>query len=501
MREVYFEVSFLSDVVLNSKLATEGNMKTLDYIPGSNFLGIVAGKLYNKINPELAFEIFHSGKVKFGDGTISLNNHLSYSMPYMLFMDKLNNDISEDDVFVDCKLDKRNPPTGINGKALQLKQQRGGYVLSNGEVVNEIEKTFAIKSAQDRKTRTSKDGSMFGFESLIKGTRFIFSVQFDDDTLFKVLSESIVGEHRLGKSRSAEYGQIEIRKAKNVPDEINSFSDENYTLVYAKSNLCFVDPNGLPTFQPSVAQLGFNETAEIDWSKSQIRVHTYSPWNFKRNSSNSQRDCITKGSVIYVKGAKPNCNKGNIGLYQSEGLGNVIYNPEFLMSDERGKSTFVFRSAKENYYNGVKTPSHPTTFLSNYLNIKLQNNKIEKESSEAVMKLVYSNEKTIRSLKRITSSQWGGIRALATKTEDIYELSNKLFGRKNLNDPIATRNDDFGYLTHGVADKKYWGKNRGANRAAFEKIFSDHIKYGSQFIAKFAAEMAKESRKMNSENN
>jgi hypothetical protein len=32
----------LSDIIINQKAATEGPNKTLDFIPGSNFLGIVA---------------------------------------------------------------------------------------------------------------------------------------------------------------------------------------------------------------------------------------------------------------------------------------------------------------------------------------------------------------------------------------------------------------------------------------------------------------------------
>ena len=38
-----FAAELLSDVILNQKAATEGPNKTLDFIPGSCFLGIVAG--------------------------------------------------------------------------------------------------------------------------------------------------------------------------------------------------------------------------------------------------------------------------------------------------------------------------------------------------------------------------------------------------------------------------------------------------------------------------
>jgi hypothetical protein len=61
MIEKFFLCTLKSDVVLNSSLATEGAINTLDYIPGNVFLGIVAQK-YDEFGSE-AYDIFHSGKV------------------------------------------------------------------------------------------------------------------------------------------------------------------------------------------------------------------------------------------------------------------------------------------------------------------------------------------------------------------------------------------------------------------------------------------------------
>ena len=38
----YFRCTFLADVVLNAAAATEGNNRSLDYVPGSIFLGVTA---------------------------------------------------------------------------------------------------------------------------------------------------------------------------------------------------------------------------------------------------------------------------------------------------------------------------------------------------------------------------------------------------------------------------------------------------------------------------
>ncbi|EPR69808.1 hypothetical protein ADICYQ_1249 [Cyclobacterium qasimii M12-11B] len=67
-------------------------MTTLDYIPGSNFLGIAARHLYGrpsesgKLTQEEAFQVFHSGEVIFGDGRIATSlNEITYAVPFSFF--------------------------------------------------------------------------------------------------------------------------------------------------------------------------------------------------------------------------------------------------------------------------------------------------------------------------------------------------------------------------------------------------------------------------------
>lgn len=61
MKQMKFKVTLSTDVVLNVKSATDGNNQTLDFIPGNNFLGIVAGRLYQKVDTQTAWTLFHSG--------------------------------------------------------------------------------------------------------------------------------------------------------------------------------------------------------------------------------------------------------------------------------------------------------------------------------------------------------------------------------------------------------------------------------------------------------
>lgn len=480
MKEIFFKVSLISDLVINSNLATEGNMTSLDYLPGSNFLGITAGKLYKNLSNNENYTIFHSGKVRFGNAYISIDDLLCYPIPSMYFTDKLNKDLINNPIYLEHLIDKDSPPTDGNGNRLQLKQVRRGYLLSDYTFINDVEKSFAIKSAMNRLNRTSKDGAMFGFESLKKGLEFIFSVQFDDEFFVSIVTNALEGTHRIGKSRNAEFGQVVITKLQNQPTAIDSFDTHGYVLVYAQSNLCFTDNFGMPTFQPSAVQLGL-EHGEVDYFKSQIRTQSYSPWNFKRNTSNTQRNCISAGSIFFVKNAVKSVDTKTVGIYQTEGLGKVIYNPVFLKGNK--DASLLINLRKSSIKEVPVQKFVPNTPLTKFLVSKLEEKNAEKDISSAVQKLVYSDTGEIKSLIKISSSQWGGIRAYATKTDNYQQLMTELFDER------------IGYLTHGIADEKYWGKNRGRNRNALKNIFIKHELLGNQFIAKFAAEMSKESRK------
>lgn len=54
MEKIQFRCELLSDIVLNDSSATEGKRRSLDFIPGNNFLGIVASQLYKD-----SMSIFH----------------------------------------------------------------------------------------------------------------------------------------------------------------------------------------------------------------------------------------------------------------------------------------------------------------------------------------------------------------------------------------------------------------------------------------------------------
>lgn len=480
MMEKYYTCTLMSDIVLNASLATECNMETLDHIPGSNFLGIIAKAIYSDHKDE-AYNILHFDKVSFGDAIIACNDEKTFSMPFSYLQDKSHSEIEEDPLYIDYLIDHKKGITDSEGRKLQLKQKRTGFITQDGKVIEKTEKTFALKSAQDRETRGSKDGAMFGFESLKAGQRFIFSIRYENDAYIKIVEKSLLGNKRIGKSKSAQYGQVKIDPFQNLDTENKTFKPTSYSVVYAESNLCFVDEStGQATLHPTAEQLCLPKDAKINWDKSQIRVYSYSPWNSRRNTTGVQRHCIAKGSVFYIDGVitLPSKNK-LVGEYIAEGFGRVIYNPEFLEGNAEHKSVLKFEKFNKDVginagAADIKSP------LGIYLNKISVARKLELEMSQKIQTVLTDSK--YESLKKVSPSQWGGIRAIATNNTNMEIIISKLFGAKD------------GFLMHGVSYDKIWGKNRESKLKLLKDIINDNKVIGSTFVAKLAAEFAKISK-------
>jgi hypothetical protein len=474
----------LTDIVLNQKAATEGNQKSLDFIPGSNFLGIAAKELYADLKPEESLELFHSGKVRFGDAHPEKDGKRALRIPASFYKGKLKK--MEDGLYVhhavECFKETKY-------KDFQPKQCRTGFYIFEKEEMKEVkvEKSFAIKSAYDRDKRRSKDEQMYGYESLQVGSTWLFEVAMDGEKWAEQIKNALVNRKYIGRSRTAQYGLVEIE---DVTDQYNpviySTQDNNSAdiLVYADARLIFLDEYGLPTFQPTAKDLGI-EIGTIDWSKSQIRTFQYAPWNFKRQARDADRCGIEKGSVFYVEtNVRPPQNKNWIGAYQNEGFGKVIYNPDFLSVEPNSNGEARYKVVEIDDKPDIEKIGSDAP-LFEYLQLQKERQEAEQNIIGKVNKFVADNKD--RYTKEEFASQWGTIRSIAMQymTED--EIMNELFNKKENGKDVA-------YLTHGVAKEK-WDDNR--RREKLKKFLEQFNKKDDFRIAliNLSAEMAKISKK------
>lgn len=425
MKTLKYKCTLLSDIILTQNAGTKTQQGTLDFIPGNAFLGIAASKLYGTLSQEESLEMFHSGHVRFGDAHPLSGNIRSLRIPAVYYYKKGEN-LFDDGAYI---MYNWNP-----GDA-QPKQCRSGFYTFDNDSALEIktDKSVAIKSAYDRDKRRSKDEQMYSYESLRKGLELGFEVEIDNDSFEETINEALIGKRHIGHSKTSQYGLVNI----TADEELVTFNSkeagtEEFATVYADGRLIFIDKDsGVPTFQPTVEELGFGSKATIDWERSQIRTFQYAPWNAKRQNPDTDRCGIEKGSVFVVNlnGTQSPSDSRYIGVYQCEGFGKVIYNPAFLDSDEDGRVPITFTKSEANKGKENKEIFIPTNSLNTCLLQALKSRMIsdhQNENYKIVNDMVNKLLPTFKKNGEQFASQWGYIRNLAEKSSDFTSFKNDL---------------------------------------------------------------------------
>lgn len=480
MIEIGFKCKLLTDIILSQKSATEGSQMTLDFIPGAVFLGISASSLYKELDSVLSHKIFHTISVRFGDAHIynEQTNLKSFKIPLTFFQDKYN----PGEIYLWSKI--RNKPD------IQAKQMREGFYffddVKNTAVKSDIRKNFSIKSAYDPERRRSKDEAMFGYEALLKNSVWQFTVMIDQTVIseeyVKVIINSLCGIKKIGRSRSAQYGLVEISQL-NYEQFKNSVSeDDNIILLYAESRVVFKDVNGLPKFLPDLEAIGINGY-QINLEDTQIRTFQYSPFNSKRLTRDGDRIGIEKGSVICIN-RDPQCKSHSslvntlfVGFHQNEGFGKILVNPPFLNRTSGDSPSYNFTIDTRNTTLPILASdnSSSTTKLLTHLNTLKDNHSLITASNIISNNFINAHFKLFKS--STYASQWGSIRKIAIESKTLDELKNNIL------------DDNNGSLKNGVA-KDQWSKG---NRL---KIITDLItnlneKNYKYVIINIASEIAK----------
>ncbi|MCF6244162.1 MAG: hypothetical protein L3J43_03945 [Sulfurovum sp.] len=400
MNELVFQVEFLSDIVLPATSNTEGNIEQLDFIPGSNFLGMAAREYATFTD---SFSVFHSGAVRFGDASLVEGSKITYKMPLSFFHEKLDDTL----IFNHHLIEDFS-------RFKQLKQKRKGYITKDFKAFS-VKHNYTQKSAYDKGNRRSKEGSMFGYQSIPAGTLWQFSIRYDthiENADIEKIQKSLLGKRRLGKSKSAQYGSVQITSIQKAEEVECSKASGETVMLYAKSRLALVDEGGMATYNLIYLTEGLKDE-NIVWEKSQIKTSTFTPYNGAMQTKSYERVVINAGSVIVLKNVSSaqlkNIEKG-VGAYLSEGFGELLINPAFL-SKEGGFS--LFSEQNNPVDNKVKIDDAMVQFLANRKLAKKEDITLASKASDFIAQH--------RSLyKNISNAQWGNIRSICTSPGESF---------------------------------------------------------------------------------
>lgn len=463
-----------SDLIISSKAATEGQSQSLDYIPGSKFLGIVAKELYN----EDALDLFHNGKVSFGNAYPKINGNNMIPVPAAFFFPKGKS--LADEILLPMNLKPDEKYSDKDGKEIQPKQARGGYFSWSDKTIFRPEQNFRLKSAFDSEKRRSANGQMFGYFSLPKGLCLHFTIQDATGKYADLIKEKLEGLKQIGRSKSAEYGLVDIRFEKEISDKIDLKSEVGKeTVLYAFSDLCFIDQYGQFTAIPNSTDLTGSHQNEIIWGKSQVRSRKHPIWNNKRQSKDSDRIIIEKGSVFVVKinDAIPNdfFSKG-IGVLKSEGYGQVLVNPEFLPSESE-KLDFKLEKTSVGFDLTYPVIATNSSTLINALKNRRSFADLDRQVKIEVDQFIQGSKKI---LLEPSKSQWGTIRGYAKQSKNFDTFFKMTF------------EDGLGFIHRGRSENQW----RKAGPVLSDKILNlKNLKgeaFAMDFIQKLSTEMPKQ---------
>lgn len=473
MIHFHFDCRLLSDVVVTSSPSTEGFPESLDYLPGAKFLGIVAAELYEEKEPQRTLDLFHNGKVCFGDAHPAIGGKRCLKMPLVWSINK-GGKLGENDVFQHHSIMSHQ---ALAEKGIQLKQLRNSYFQpETGECID-FKQTFRIKSAYDSNFRRSEDKKMYGYYALPAGSNWRFTVSSSNETLLELVKSKLEGSKRIGRSRSAEYGLVSISFIEKMKAEPINLTIGSHVL-YLDSAIC------LPVdFEGHLECLFPSKTVKVDYAKSQIRTRVYQSWNRRRHALDADRLILERGSVIVLSvigTIDANRIIGGIGERVSEGFGRVLIDPSFFKI--KPDTEFIALSLKELKFNleGFGYSATLPAIQSQLIKL-LEQRKAEISRQlnidDAVNEFV-RNYGTSSHFRKTTASQWGTVRSFAkmfSQKEDLeFELFNKVPNQRG------------GYMEKGIAEEQW-----RAGKHIIREVL-DQEKYPVDiYLQKIAAEMAK----------
>lgn len=457
-----FNCKLNDPIILILKDKTEHNIESLDYIPGSVFRGIVAGKLFsNKSYEQFINSIVFDNSVQFEDAHILSTSKRTYKLPFSYYAKN-----SETDTFINFH--------HIKDWSEKTKQKKEGYFTENGNQIEwlKIQYGSVIKSSRSIEKRASEEGGLFTYHYLEAGQKFQFSVKSDKKNLLEEIYTILTQQkHFIGKSATTEFGgSVDITFEEQKSVEIQT--EEKATIIYAESNLCFLNEFGEFTATPTGEQLTGNATAKIDWLKSQIKARHYAPYNGFRKNWDAERLIIEKGSVFVLEESEEPIKIDNSkkGLFQTEGYGNILINPSFLMQENYTYKS-ITNEIEDTQYENSRNKDNST--IAKYL----------KEKNEA-----FEERKTIKNLittkynsfSQNKNSQWARVYNATTEATDLEELllTQKRDGK------------DVSILRGGISNS--WSSN---DIKTFEGIFEEENCNIIQLIRRIAKNNIKKDEK------
>lgn len=458
---LYYTLKTIDPIVISQTTATTNNHQCLDYIPGSAILGAVASRYYSQLDAEQSWQMFHTGELRFSPCYPTTQNEIALPMPASWQHAKGSEVFSVGTE----QLIRENILQSSDTHTTQLKQIRSGYITSTGERAT-VQQGIVTKTAIERenkdkeRTMTAKDGSLFSYAYISSDQVFAGWIDSENEALLTTIRDFF--DHntiRLGRSRSAEFGRVQLTSS-SVTNSAAPHQADNKLTLWCLSDCELENAQGLATYQPSASDIHASLSGQLNRSESAILTEQVSRFNRTRGGLDSAQALIKRGSVLVFnldEKATPEAlidieNQG-IGRNRQQGLGWVVANPTWSMTASLPvDSQPLFNAVKIERIAAATEQASANTKLTAWLSEQVETDKqtrLHTQKIEQCLREVISFYRRVRSYKAIvpqheigpSRSQWERIDAQLRMDSNtcfaaVFEGQNRI---------AKAENDEYGW--------------------------------------------------------
>ena len=497
--------------------ATAGRSEqgSLKFVPGAMVLGALASQSYPQAQTQgLAWDLFHSGAVSFGDAKPITDQEQAPAIHTPLSIHHPKRSAEETRTYVDFT---RKVPAQRLSQAFSDEQGvqfelTGSMVSSQGYMVKGSS-SYALKTAIEFKSQRAKEGMLFGHSFLPAQTRLGFTVMIDEqhdqaDQLKQFISTHLVGRHLIGKSRSAEFGSVDIKPVQTQANDAWAISEGSLPASWqaclkehpSKSNQkilsilllsetsLFDSVSGEVTLVPSPEQFMLDERFTYEPEYSFMRSTKWIPFNGYRKRNDMQRVALRAGSVISFSASEADWSSLSletllaawsmgIGGFTNEGMGRISINHPSLQGD-----SWIKPKPKKQKQESLDMPALPKGPLMSWLLVQQEQKLYDDLALDIALELMKPDESQYQVHKLVKRSkpsinQWRNLEKTARrfmhKANGRQALFKVLFTGHSGSDAQESRS--FGTLIRGKS-KDEWKLTSDSLRDRSE-LFNDKDKH------------------------
>jgi CRISPR-associated protein Csx10 len=336
-----FELQFeaISPIIIHSR--TLGNqVNTLDYIPGTCLLPIVA-KTLAPLMQDVGSAIGNSQLI-ITNATVEVSDQRGCPMPFALFQEKQNKE----------RIYNRLRPQPNEDQIPQLKGMRTGYLTKAGDYQS-MRTTITIHNTiDDKHQRPNEDGGgVYSYGAIPASTKFRSVIHIQESSLNKSaalekLQQLQSTTIQIGRSKKDDYGAAKIlavQENTSINSDLRDIASGDELIVWLLSDVLVRNDRLRPSIDPQDFARALGEKLNVKLTLSPVNTASFArskrtdSWQTRWNLPRPSLVGLSAGSCFLLTTSDPIARAtlqqmeiSGIGERRAEGYGQICFNSRLL---------------------------------------------------------------------------------------------------------------------------------------------------------------------------